>query len=83
MTPEERVLRALDDLRDAMAAVLRDRTEPEPPPALLTLADAARRIGVSRSTATRWADDGRIRTIGGPNARRVPRSEIDRLAGAS
>lgn len=80
MTNEERVLQALDDLRDAMAAVLCDRTEPEPPPALLTLA-AARRIGVSRSTATRWADDGRLRTIGGRNARRVPRSEVERLAG--
>ncbi|MEX1172332.1 MAG: helix-turn-helix domain-containing protein [Chloroflexota bacterium] len=82
MTPDERVLRALDDLRDAMAAVLAERRDPEPPKALVTLADAARLIGISRSTATRWADAGRIRTIGGPNARRVPRSEIDRLAGA-
>ncbi len=81
MTNEERVLQALDDLRDAMAAILRDRTEPEPPPALLTLAAAARRIGVSRSTATRWADAGQLRTIGPRNSRRVPRSEVERLAG--
>jgi excisionase family DNA binding protein len=76
MTPEERVLRALDELRDAMGAVLAQRREPAELPALLTLTDTARRLGVSRSTATRWADDGRLRTVGGPKARRVPRSAI-------
>ncbi len=80
MTPEARLLRALDDLRDAMGAVLAGRQAPDEPPALLTIAEAARRIGISRSTATRWADDGRLRTIGGRNARRVPRSELARFA---
>lgn len=82
MTPELRVLRALDELRDAMAAVLAARREPAEPPALLTISDAAERLGVSRSTATRWADDGRLRTVGGRKARRVPRAEIERLASA-
>jgi excisionase family DNA binding protein len=76
MTPEERVLRALDELRDAMGAVLAERREPAEPPALLTITAAARRLGVSRSTATRWADDGRLRTVGGRKARRVPLGAI-------
>lgn len=79
MTPEERVLRALDDLRDALGAVLAQRREPADPPALLTISDAARTLGVSRSTATRWADDGRLRTIGGRRSRRVPRTAIAEL----
>lgn len=80
MTPEQRVLRALDELRDAMGAAFAQKREPDALPALLTLTDAALRIGVSRSTATRWADDGRLRTVGGPKSRRVPRSELERLA---
>jgi excisionase family DNA binding protein len=80
MTPELRVLRALDELRDAMAAAFAQRHEPAEPPALLTLTDAAARLGVSRSTVGRWADDGRLRTIGEPKARRVPRSELERFA---
>jgi len=42
--------------------------------------EAASALGVSRSTVTRWADDGRLRVVGPRNARRVPRSEIQRLA---
>ena len=80
MTPELRVLRALDELRDAMAAVLSTRAEPAEPPATYNLSDAAERLGVSRSTVTRWVDAGSLRTIGTPKARRVPRSEIERLA---
>ena len=80
MTPEERVLRALDDLRDAMGAILAQPRQPAEPPALLTLTAAARSLGVSRATATRWADSGRLRTIGGRKSRRVPRAEIARLA---
>lgn len=76
MTPEERVLRALDDLRDAMGAVLASRHAPAEPAALLTITAAAEALGVSRSTVTRWADDGRLRTIGGHKARRVPRSAL-------
>jgi excisionase family DNA binding protein len=80
MTPEERLLGALDDLRDALGAVLAARARPPEPPALLTITAAAARLGVSRSTVTRWADAGRLRTIGGPNARRVPLREVERLA---
>ena len=80
MTPEMRLLRALDELRDAMGAVLAGRHEPDAPPALLTIAKAAHAIGISRSTATRWADDGRLQTIGPRNARRVPRAEVTRFA---
>lgn len=80
MTPELRLLRALDELRDAFGDLLAARHEPPEPPALLTISDAAAKIGVSRSTATRWADDGRLRTVGPRNARRVPRAELERLA---
>lgn len=80
MTPEQRVLRALDELRDAMGAVLAQRHKPGERPALLTLTDAARAIGCSRATVSRWADSGRLRTVGGRKARRVPRAEIERLA---
>jgi hypothetical protein len=48
MTPEERVLRALDDLRDAMGAVLAQRHEPTDPPALLTLTAAVHLRPVER-----------------------------------
>lgn len=80
MTPELRVLRALDEFRDALGELLAQRREPEEPPALLTLTAAAARLGVSRSTATRWADDGRLRTVGSRKSRRVPRSAIAELA---
>jgi excisionase family DNA binding protein len=80
MPPEVRLLRALDEFRDALAAVLADRRPPVEPAALLTLSAAADLIGVSRSTVTRWADSGRLVTVGPPNARRVPRSEVDALA---
>ena len=80
MTPEERLLAALDELRDAMGAVLAQRRAPVDPPALLTLTDAARAIGCSRATVTRWADSGRLRTIGGRKSRRVPRQAIAELA---
>lgn len=79
MTPEARVLRALDELRDGLAEILVRRDPPEPA-ALVTLTAAASALGVSRSTVTRWADDGRLRVVGPRNARRVPRSEIQRLA---
>jgi len=79
MTPAERVLRALDELREAMAAVLAQPPEPVEPGALMTLTAAARTLGVSRSTVTRWADDGRLRTVGGHRSRRVPRAALDAL----
>jgi excisionase family DNA binding protein len=80
MTPEARVLRALDDFRDAFGELLARREPTDPPPAIVTLTAAAAALGISRSTATRWADSGRLRTVGPSNARRVPRSELDRLA---
>ena len=79
MTPEERVLRALDELRDAMGAAFAQRREPTEQPELLTLTAAASRLGVSRSTATRWADQGRLRTVGRRRARRVPRAAVAAL----
>lgn len=81
LSPELRVLRALDELRDAMAEVLATRTDPVPPAALLTLTAAAHRLGIARSTATRWADAGRLRTVGPSHARRVPAAELERLIG--
>jgi excisionase family DNA binding protein len=83
-TPEERVLRALDELRDAMGAVLaaRSTTQHESVDGLVTLSEAARRLCISRSTATRWADTGRLRAVGPTHARRVPLAEIRRLLAA-
>jgi molybdopterin-binding protein len=48
----------------------------------LLLGDAARAIGVSADTLRRWERAGKLRTRrDGANRRRVPRSEIERVAG--
>jgi molybdopterin-binding protein len=47
----------------------------------LSLGEAARELGVSLDTLRRWERSGKLRaTRDGRNRRRVPRSEIDRLA---
>ena len=81
-TPELRVLRALDELRDALADVLAARAEPAAPSGLVTLTRAARQLGIARSTATRWADSGRLATVGPPHARRVRSADLERLTRA-
>jgi molybdopterin-binding protein len=49
----------------------------------LTLGEASRALGVSEDTLRRWDRAGKLRTVrDGANRRRVPRSEIERLAGA-
>jgi excisionase family DNA binding protein len=80
LSPELRLLRAMDEMRDAMAAVLAARHEPAEAPALLTLTDAARRLGVSRSTATRWAGTGALAVVALDGRRWVPAAELDRIA---
>ena len=83
-TPELRVLLALDELRDALGAVFAAReSDHGSPNALLTLTEAARRLGVARSTVTRWADAGRIVTVGPRNARRVPAAQLAADRGAA
>jgi len=48
----------------------------------LLLGDAARAIGVSVDTLRRWERAGKLRTRRDPaNRRRVPRREIERVAG--
>ena len=48
----------------------------------LLLGDAARAIGVSVDTLRRWERAGKLRTRrDGANRRRVPRREIERVAG--
>jgi molybdopterin-binding protein len=48
----------------------------------LTLGEASRALGVSEDTLRRWDRAGKLRTVrDGANRRRVPRSEIERLAG--
>ena len=48
----------------------------------LALGDAAKAIGVSADTLRRWDRAGKLRTTrDGANRRRVPRSEVERLAG--
>ena len=69
--------------RAALAAVLAAlHPERSAGPELFTLADAARRNGVSRSTVTRWADAGELATIRLDGRRWINRAELDRLAGA-
>jgi molybdopterin-binding protein len=49
----------------------------------LTLGEAARALGVSEDTLRRWDRAGKLATVrDSANRRRVPRSEIERLAGA-
>jgi molybdopterin-binding protein len=48
----------------------------------LLLGEAARAIGVSQDTLRRWDREGKIRTTrDAANRRRVPRREVERLAG--
>lgn len=48
----------------------------------LLLGEAARALGVSPDTLRRWDRAGKLRTVrDSRNRRRVPRSEIERLAG--
>jgi molybdopterin-binding protein len=48
----------------------------------LLLGEAARAIGVSQDTLRRWDREGKLRTTrDGANRRRVPRREVERLAG--
>jgi molybdopterin-binding protein len=48
----------------------------------LTLGEAARAIGVSADTLRRWERAGKLTTVRDPaNRRRVPRDEVERLAG--
>ena len=48
----------------------------------MLLGQAARAIGVSPDTLRRWERAGRLRTVrDSANRRRVPREEIERLAG--
>mgnify|MGYP001139649377 CR=1 FL=1 len=47
----------------------------------LLLGEAARAIGVSADTLRRWDRQGKLRTVrDSANRRRVPRSEVERLA---
>ncbi len=47
----------------------------------LLLGEAARAIGVSADTLRRWDREGKLRTVrDSANRRRVPRSEVERLA---
>jgi molybdopterin-binding protein len=47
----------------------------------LTLGEAAREIGVSVDTLRRWERSGKLRAVRDErNRRRVPRSEVERLA---
>ena len=51
---------------------------------LLSLTEAASLLGVHPATLRRWADQGDILVMVTPGGhRRFPRSEIDRLRGAS
>jgi excisionase family DNA binding protein len=81
MSAETRLLAALDAFRDAFAQYLADRrTEPPPPAALLTITTAARALGVSRSTATRWIASGELPSRVLDGRRWIARADVDGLA---
>ncbi len=80
----ERLLQAFDLATEAQRAALAALlaavvTEPPPDRELVTIAAAARRLGVSRSTATRWADAGDLATVLIDGRRWVTSAELDRL----
>jgi len=81
MTTEARLLAALDAFRDALAAyVAEQQSEPPAPAAIVTLTDAARCLGVARSTVTRWADSGELPTRRIDGRRWVARADLERIA---
>lgn len=82
MTAETKLLAALDGFRNALAEYIDRPAEPPPPAALLTLASAARILGVSRSTATRWASSGELPTRDIDGRRWVARTDLDRVTGS-
>lgn len=62
--------------RAAHAAVVDEDARP----ALLSMEQAARRIGVSRGLLYRQAAEGKLKTVKVGTRRLVPRTEIDRIA---
>jgi hypothetical protein len=77
-------LEAAADALEAAAAALREAAAgalpPRPLASTVDLTTAARMLGVSRATATRWADSRRLPTIGPANGRRVPLAAIESFA---
>jgi excisionase family DNA binding protein len=83
--PEARLRAALDELADALLGLARDRRTAdadEAPVALLSVREAARALGVSRSTAYLMVADGSLRSVKLRGRRFVPSSEVVRLAAA-
>ncbi len=58
----------------------RPDSAPPPPPALLPLAEAARRLGVSTSTLFRMRRDNQLKTMQLRGKPMVPAAEVARLA---
>lgn len=82
MTPEARLLDALDGFARALSDYLAaQRREPAPDRELVTLAAAARRLAVARSTINRWVAAGEVATVEIDGRRWVPAAELDRLTG--
>jgi excisionase family DNA binding protein len=83
-TSHARALTAAADALEAAAAALRDAAAATPPPRPTTstvdLTTAARLLGVSRATVTRWADARRLPTVGPANGRRVPLVALEAFA---
>ncbi len=82
MTPEARLIEALDGFARALSDYLAaQRRDPAPDHELVTLAAAARRLSVARSTLNRWVTAGALATVVMDGRRWVPSSELDRIAG--
>jgi len=72
---------SIEALADALATRLRAPGDVQPAPALLTAAELAERLGVSREWVYRHADElGAIRLPGGPEAQGRLRFDLARAA---
>jgi excisionase family DNA binding protein len=82
--PEVRLRAALDELADALVALAREsrpHADAGVPIQLLSVSEAAGRLGISRSSAYVALGAGRLWSIRIGGRRLVPSSEIARLAG--
>jgi excisionase family DNA binding protein len=73
-----RIDRAVDELLSLREEVRRSLSDPEP--VLLTVGQFVQRTGISRRTAFARIHDGTIRSVKVGRSRRIPASEVLRLA---
>jgi excisionase family DNA binding protein len=84
MTPEDRIRAAIGELADALREQLRSElaASRNDPPALVDVAEAARVLGVSRTTmyASILDQPGGVRSLAIGRRRLIARSDLDAFA---